>query len=625
MANPKDAISDLLKDAISDLEEHILDEESKRSTTIATEKLHQIAARYGLGVAILAAWCHGLEVGHIVREGDLKKPDGSPEGPIDTIEPDPAGGCPYFFIHIPVRKYRGVNKQLEDLGIMNNKTDPTDRIYHEDGLVSILSFPRPRKVEKGPELSLSDDQIAEILDALSSGGYLLKANLNNRQIQFRNEAAKRKIRSTGGPVYVVNKMPDWDRVRLPSGLLNEEIREYVMGVLGKKRSCNYCSAQAQNPREVTVHTTPLPALAGFGDDEPPKHEVLRTVRNYQLGFTFAAVGKPEEICHFLAWDFPHINDVVMSMEPHAASFSDLVTLVQVINYDIRQFCRTDKHRPPEPGPIYGVCNHWAGNTIYHQHYQFFRLPYVPLLDGSYQWKLVADNREVEVFEVGPEWPSRAFKIKAKGCGQDAAVGKAADRMAREWRMLSEESDLTYGNGISIKNHTHNGFVAQEPDGLVAVFIPRHRRKLDASARVPRPDGSAKDLVKKNAGVLEMLGYFVIDNPDDFELIKDKKVINGEKRADLARSWLRELTPAKGTIAMFRKNIGICLKDGVSDYEAEIDKIYGNASEGSFDELRESAAKLALHIQGDKKLKAVWRGHLYRELLAAMLESGGMTG
>ena len=105
------------------------------------------------------------------------------------------------------------------------------------------------------------------------------------------------------------------------------------------------------------------------------HDALRTVRNYQLGFTFAPVGKPEEVCHFLAWDFPHINDVVMSMEPHAASFSDLVTLVQVINDDIRQFCRTDKRRPPEPGPIYGVCNHWAGNTIYHQHYQFFQLPH----------------------------------------------------------------------------------------------------------------------------------------------------------------------------------------------------------------------------------------------------------
>jgi len=625
VANPKDAINDLLKDAISDLEEHILEEESKRSTTIASDKLHQIAARCGLGVAILAAWYHGLEVGHIVREGDLKKPDGTPEGPIDTIEPDPAGGCPYLFVHIPVRKYRGVNKQLEDLGIMNNKTDPTDRIYHEDGLVSILSFPRPRKVEKGQELSLSDDQIAEILDALSSGDYLLKANVNNRQIQFRDEAAKRKIRSTGGPVYVVNKMPDWDRVRLPSGLLSEKIREYVMWVLGKKRSCNYCSVQAQNPREATIHTTPLPALTGFGDDEPPKREVLRTVRNYQLGFTFAPVGKPEEVCHFLAWDFPHINDVVMSMEPHAASFSDLVTLVQVINDDIRQFCRTDKHRPPEPGPIYGVCNHWAGNTIYHQHYQFFRLPCVPLLDGSYQWKLVAENREVEVSEVGPEWPSRAYRIKAKGRGQDAAVGKAADRMVRQWRILSEESDLTYGNGISIKNNTHNGFVAQRPDGLVAVFIPRHRQKLDASARVPRPDGSVKDLVKKNAGVLEMLGYFVIDNPDDFELIKDKKAMNGEKRADLARSWLTDLTPAKDTIDMFRENIKICLDDGVSDYEAEIDKIYGNAPEGLFGELREGAGKLALDIQIDKNLRNVWRGHLYRELLAAMLESGGMTG
>ena len=59
--------------------------------------------------------------------------------------------------------------------------------------------------------------------------------------------------------------------------------------------------------------------------------------------------------------------------------------------------------------------------------------------------------------------------------------------------------------------------------------------------------------------------------------------------------------------MFRENIEICLDDGVSDYEAEIDKIYGNAPEGSFDELRESAAKLALDIQIDKNLRTSGAG------------------
>ena len=65
----------------------------------------------------------------------------------------------------------------------------------------------------------------------------------------------------------------------------------------------------------------------------------------------------------------------------------------------------------------------------------------------------------------------------------------------------------------------------------------------------------------------MLGYFVIDESVGFELIKDKKAMNGEKRAELARSWLTELTPAKDTIDIFRENIKICLDDGVSDYEA----------------------------------------------------------
>ena len=600
-----------LKDAIEALEEEILNKEKSSSTSVASGKLHKIAMREGLGVAILAAWYHGLEFGHIWG-GEFKKLDGTLEGPIESLNPV-EGVCPYLFVHVPVRKYRSDIDQLVQLGIMNKEADPASFIYHEDGLVSMLSFPQPRKGETGNQLALTDDQVAEILDALSYGGSLLPANVNNRQIQFKDEAAKRKIRATGGPVYVVHRMPDWDRDRLPSGLQTEEIRAYITGILAKKHPCHYCSAQALNPREVTIHSTHVHTFAELEDEEPPMHDELKTVRNYQLGFTFAPVGDPEQVCHFLAWDFPHINDVVMNMEPHAYSFSDLIKLVQVINEGVQHFCHS--HGVPVPEPIYGACNHWAGNSIYHQHYQFFRLPHIPLLEvleASHERQLVTEYQDVGVYEVGAEWPARAFVVKAKDPGQDDRVLAVADRIAREWRLLSEGDDKSHDNGISIKVNTQNTFVAQRPDGLVAVFIPRHRSKLSASAG---------NLTKKNAGVLEMLGYFVIDEPSVFKEIKD---MDPEGRAELARSWLTELTPLKDSIDIFRENIKICLDDAVSAREASIEKIYGNASEDSFDELREHAAQLASEIQHDKDLSDVQRGHLYRELLTAMLDSGGIT-
>ena len=58
----------------------------------------------------------------------------------------------------------------------------------------------------------------------------------------------------------------------------------------------------------------------------------------------------------------------------------------------------------------------------------------------------------------------------------------ADRVAREWQILSEGEDLSYGNGITIKNHTQNIFVTTDGEQLSAVFIPRDRTKIDTSKK-----------------------------------------------------------------------------------------------------------------------------------------------
>ena len=244
-------------------------------------------------------------------------------------------------------------------------------VYHEDGLVGTFSFLNPESA------NLAKDDIAEILRALALQGILVPANIENRQIQFKDLDVKRRIEASGEQVYVrVGHHPiTRQNIRLPAGYdYREEVWNYVLKSLRYKFECNYCSAQALSPREVNINSAHARTQDGQADEQA-------TVRNYQLGFTFAPVGKPDDVCHFLAWDFPHISDLVMNMEPQAYSFSDLIRLVRVINRDIALFCRRNGVQTP-PVQASGGCNHWAGNSIYHQHYQFFRIAQLPLTAGK---------------------------------------------------------------------------------------------------------------------------------------------------------------------------------------------------------------------------------------------------
>ena len=88
----------------------------------------------------------------------------------------------------------------------------------------------------------------------------------------------------------------------------------------------------------------------------------------------------------------------------------------------------------------------------------------------------------------------------------------ADSLAREWRVLNEGEDRSLGNEIVIKDYTQNIFVTIDGDQLTAIFIPRMRSRLSTGH-----EGNA--IQKSNAGVLEMMGYFVIDEPEDFKVLE----------------------------------------------------------------------------------------------------------
>jgi hypothetical protein len=509
------------------------------------DEIREIVAKNGLGVAILVAWRHGLEIGNIPLHLDetSKQPD---------VQADEIVDDRYMYVHVPVRRIRGDKEALIQRGIMNRNADPVWFIYHEDGLVGTFSF------ANAPQRELEQKDVGYILDVLAQQGVLIEANINNRQIQFKSLASRQVIEESTERVYVrAEGSIDWEAVELPAKFDKPEVRQYVRDSIRKRTACNYCSVQALRPYEITIHSAHVHASAGARKD------ALATVRNYQLGFTYAPFGDPRTVCHFLAWDFPHINDLVMNMDPQAYSFSDLIKLVRVMNRDIAEYC--NKKGISSFPHISGVCNHWAGNSIYHQHYQFFRMPKVPLLNAGSDPSFSAECKGIEVLKFA--WPAPSYMIVSKSAADDENVMFVADRVAKEWESLNAEVDESYGNGIKVNEHTQNIFVTAQEDGLKAIFIPRHRGKLNTSER--------NGFRKTNAAVLEMMGYFLIDNKEHFDLLRSKGPSEWKALGD---SWLSELAPDTGKIAKFEERLHTCLSDPFISYEKQLEEILAKTRE-----------------------------------------------
>lgn len=585
-------------DDIIELDEKLSAVLRERNTDKANDALRLISAdgEYGLGMALLVAWRHGLRFGHIPRVRQMEL-DGESS---DIREIDAKPDRPYRFVHVPIRQFRSDTPRLIQHGILNRHADPALFVYHEDGLVGTFSFADPGQV------GLTESDLEVILRALAHQKVLVRANIDNRQIQFKDLAVKRRIEASGKQVYVrVDREPlDRRRIRLPN-YEHPDTWNYVLKSLERRFACNYCSVQTLCPREVTINSS----QAGVVGAPPGQHS---TVRNYQMGFTFAPVGDPGQVCHFLAWDFPHISDLVMNMEPQAYSFSDLIHLVEDINDDIRQYYAA---RAISGGPIQisGGCNHWAGNSIYHQHYQLMSIDRIPLLTAAARSIPLVSYQGVEVRKMADAWPAPALLISSAGSGNESVM-TVADKIAREWRMLNEGEDLTYGNEIAIKDHTQNIFVTSGGDGrLLAIFVPRLRQRISTN--------SFNGVRKLNAGFLEMLGYFVIDSRRDIQKIAEMPAI---ERSKLGDAWLRELSPSAEAVAAFEDNVKICLNSDVEVLEKRIDEL---ATQRMAD-WRTKAHDIMRAIQGQGSaqsaagnlaLSYTQREHLYRELVWALLE------
>lgn len=471
---------------------------SEQNMRLVGEALRDILSEHGLGIGVMVAYLHGLKVGHIpIIKGDSDKVLRKQS---ETIHEK--GKDDYIFAHIPVRGISSDKAELKKRGIMNEKADPIEYIYHEDGLIGVFSFDLEKMNQECGE-SFDEKDILTILINLGVVGILIPTNVNNRQIQFKDNEAKTIIEKSREKIYVKSdRSLNENALFLPKKYNSPKVKNFILNVIRYKGPCNYCSVKALNPLEATIHSTPP-------NETEPEGQLRATVRNYQFGFTFAPFGDPNDVCHFLAWDFPHIHEQVKNMDPQWYSFSDLIKLVTIINRDIAKFC--EAYRMKKLPSIKGVCNHWAGNSIYHQHFQFFNLPEIPVL-GRQPVKDVAKIEGIVVRRL--DWPMPVYEISSSIEHSDQIMS-VADSVARIWEFINKGYDLSYGNGIRIKNYTQNIFVTQEKGSIRAFFIPRHRNKI--SATWYSTDGKV-NIKKKNIGVLETLGYFVIDSSGDFEAL-----------------------------------------------------------------------------------------------------------
>ncbi len=455
-----------------------------------------------LGVAVTEAWLHDLAHGQIPLELVAGEP-GARTLPADDQ-------CPYVFVHAPIRRFRNDREALVAAGVFTADVDERELGYHEDGLVAVPLLPDPG------EAGLSADDLSRMLTALCRTGALRRVELSDSRIRISDPQVEESL--AGEAVHVVVRLPDpgQDRDAVPESVDEERVWDYLRSALTFRRPCNFCSVAGLHPGEMVV-------------GQPGQAE--RTVRGYRFGATFAPVGDPRTLCHVLGWDAPPPAERVLDMGLRTYSFGDLIRLVLSMTEDQKRFAATYSAQPPPM--LTGVCNHWAGNSIFHQHYQFLRAR-LPLLDAPLEPDPVAVIGGLEVHRTAPGWPGLAYVLRDASTADAERLAAAADALARLWQPADAPP-----------HRTLNTVAAVDDRGPIAILVPRDRRRLTTS-----DPGNA--VQKANAAVLELAGYFVVDTPADFEAISH---LDSERRAALAASWLAELTPDRGEIAEFEQRLG----------------------------------------------------------------------
>lgn len=291
-----------------------------------------------------------------------------------------------------------------------------------------------------------------------------------------------------------------------------------------KPFCFYCSASEINPAEVIVD------LSG---------RRLGLSRDYSLGFTFAPFGNPLSVMHFLAWDHAS-NPLDMSRAP--MTVSDLVRMTRLINVSIRDFF---EGRGCTPLPVVdGFSNGWAGNSIYHQHFQFFQPEYPgPLAEhGRIGKDLLLERDDIRVSRL--RWPAPMYQITAD---HTINVGLVGNDTAGIWRLLGIK-------GEKGRMHTQNLYVRGHDLGRSVFIILRDRDKVNfepSETDFVDLQREKKSQTKTNMGVLEASGTLIVD---DYASFQEMAGWQAEDISEQVRQMTTAIAPSPVDIEEFENTI-----------------------------------------------------------------------
>ena len=275
---------------------------------------------------------------------------------------------------------------------------------------------------------------------------------------------------------------------------------------GGETICFYCSSREMNPAEVVVDIN----KDNYG-----------LARNYNLGFTFAPFGNPLSAMHFLAWDHSK-NPLNMSRTPMTAS--DLIELTVLINKSIVDYFIGTKIT--DFPTLDGLSNGWAGNSIFHQHFQFFQLEFDYPINKDY----LSINPPILSFDNGQisklSWPTPIYKITATDPENSGLLG---NDMTNIWRLLAANKKELYKsfregyiptNKDKVPIHTQNILVIGKDFGRTVFIIPRDRKKIEypngKKLGTINVNGSKQATYpKKNIATLEAAGIMINDDDSVF--------------------------------------------------------------------------------------------------------------
>ena len=303
-----------------------------------------------------------------------------------------------------------------------------------------------------------------------------------------------------------------------------------------RHPCFYCSCPEINPSEVVI------------DIDGPRHGLSR---HYSLGFTFAPFGNPLTVVHFLAWDRARSP---LNMNRTPVTVSDLVKLTREINLSIRAFFAGTGVR--DYPVLDGISNGWAGNTIYHQHFQFFQPEYPsPILRiCCLDRKSLVHRDDVNVERL--EWPTPVYCIRAAEALNTGLVG---NDIAGIWRLLGGSRKVPYkpfrdgyvpSEGERVPAHTQNLYVPGRLLGSTAYLVLRDRERVDfkpARDDLVNSSKGRKAQPKGNIGVLECTGTLIVDDDGLFREMKRWSPADISKQI---RTMIASIAPDGAKVADF---------------------------------------------------------------------------